>query len=237
LNFVSVDLNKFSSDQDIEACAILLTNSGYEIYILSVYKASSGNFSHFLKKRELILNYLYKSNTRLILCGDFNVNYLTGNKMKNYLDTLLATYNLTGTVNFPRTQSNSATAIDNIFTDISNNENSIMLPLFNGLSDHDAQLIILNDIKVGIKNVRSKQIRKKNTINNIQSIADSFNNYFLTIDDNNSKSCSLVNNKTSLDYLQQVFHCHFPSINHQAVTSTEITTIIKSLIKIKITWL
>jgi hypothetical protein len=33
LNFVSVDLNKFSSDRDIEAYAILLTNSGYEIYI------------------------------------------------------------------------------------------------------------------------------------------------------------------------------------------------------------
>ena len=67
-----------------------------------------------------------------------------------------------------------------------------------------------------------------NMINNIQSIADSFNNQFLTIVDNNSKITSLVNNKTSLD-LQQVFHCHFPSINHQAVTSTEITKIIKSL--------
>ena len=117
----------------IKICAILLTNSGYEIYILSVYRAPSGNFSHFLKKLELILNYLYKSNTRLILCGDFNVNYLTDNNMKNYLDTLLATYNLTGTVNFPRTQSNSATAIDNIFIDVSNHENYITLPLFNGL--------------------------------------------------------------------------------------------------------
>jgi hypothetical protein len=62
--------------------------------------------------------------------------------------------------NEPQTQSNSTMAIDNIFIDVSNHENYIMLPLFNGLSDHDAQLIILNYIKVGIKNVRSKQIRK-----------------------------------------------------------------------------
>jgi hypothetical protein len=54
LNFVSADLNKFSSDRDIKACAILLTNSGYEIYILSVYP--NGNFSHFLKKLESILS-------------------------------------------------------------------------------------------------------------------------------------------------------------------------------------
>jgi hypothetical protein len=30
LSFVSVDLHKFSSDQDIEACAILLTTSLYD---------------------------------------------------------------------------------------------------------------------------------------------------------------------------------------------------------------
>jgi hypothetical protein len=47
LHFVSVDLHKFSSDQDIEACAILLTTSLYEIFILSVYRAPSSNFSYF----------------------------------------------------------------------------------------------------------------------------------------------------------------------------------------------
>jgi hypothetical protein len=70
LSFVSVDLHKFSSDQDIEACAILLTTSLYEIFILSVYKAPSSNFSYFLNKLEAILNFLYQKNTSLIFCGD-----------------------------------------------------------------------------------------------------------------------------------------------------------------------
>jgi hypothetical protein len=161
LRFVSVDLHKFSSDQDTEACAILLITSLYEIFILSVYRAPSSNFSYFLNKLEAILNFIYQKNTSLILCGDFNVNYLTDNNKKNHLDTLLATFNLTGTVTLPtRSQNNSVTAIDNIFIDITKHENYNILPIFNGLSDHDAQLIIINDIKVDIRNVRSKQIRK-----------------------------------------------------------------------------
>jgi hypothetical protein len=69
-----------------------------------------------------------------------------------------------------------------------------------------------------------------NMINNTQGIADFFNSYFLTIVDNNLKNTSLVNNNNiPLHYLQQAFHCPFPHIKHQAVTSAEITKIIQSL--------
>jgi hypothetical protein len=161
LCFVSVDLHKFSSDQDIEACAILLTTSLYQMFILSVSRTPSGNFSYFLNKLEATLNFLYQKNTSLILCGDSNVNYLTDKNKKNHLDTLLATFNLTHTVTFPTMlQNNSVTAIGNIFIDVTKHENYSILPIFNGLSDHDAQLIILNDIKVDIRNVRYKQVGK-----------------------------------------------------------------------------
>jgi hypothetical protein len=39
----------------------------------------------------------------------------------------------------------SASTISNIFIDVSKNENYTICPLFNGLSDHDAQIIILNN--------------------------------------------------------------------------------------------
>jgi hypothetical protein len=71
-----------------------------------------------------------------------------------------------------------------------------------------------------------------NIISNTQGIADSLNSYIQTIVDNNFNGTSSVNH-TPLHYLQQVFHCPFPNINHQAITSTEITKIIKSLKNIK----
>jgi hypothetical protein len=49
------------------------------------------------------------------------------------------------TVDFPtRIQKKSSTAIDNIFIDISKKEEYRIYFLINGLSDHDAKLIIYN---------------------------------------------------------------------------------------------
>jgi hypothetical protein len=59
------------------------------------------------------------------------------------LDALLSSFNLSSTVYFPATlQNKSATAIDSIFADTSKFPNYIVSPLYTGLSDHDAQLIM-----------------------------------------------------------------------------------------------
>jgi hypothetical protein len=80
------------------------------------------------------------------------------------MDLLLASYNLVSTVNFPtRSQNRSATAIDNIFIDVSLQGNYVIHPLLNGLSDHDAQLIILSEVKTYTKNgsVKGKKMIRK----------------------------------------------------------------------------
>jgi exonuclease III len=74
LNFINIDLWKFSLDQDIEVCAVKLSDSSHNICILSIYRAPFRNFVHFLNKLKMILNLLYNSNTQLIICGDINVN-------------------------------------------------------------------------------------------------------------------------------------------------------------------
>jgi hypothetical protein len=82
---------------------------------------------------------------------------------KTLLDSLLASYNLTNTVYFPtRIQNNSATAIDNIFIDTSKFDNYVILPVVNGLSDHDAQLIMINDIHLKVLNNTPCFIRRFN---------------------------------------------------------------------------
>jgi hypothetical protein len=81
-------------------------------------------------------------------------------KKKALLDSLLASYNLTSTVYFPtRIQNNSVTTIDNIFINVSKFDYYIISPLVNGLSDHHAQLIAINDINLKILNNTPHYIR------------------------------------------------------------------------------
>jgi hypothetical protein len=65
------------------------------------------------------------------------------------LDSLLASYDLYSIVDFPtRIDNCSSTAIDNIFIDKYKNPNFTTNPLLNGLSDHDAQILILHNMKI-----------------------------------------------------------------------------------------
>jgi hypothetical protein len=88
---------------------------------------------------------IYVSTQKYIICGDININYLIDSERKSQLEALLQTCNLTSIANFPtRIQGNSATAIDNIFIDIAKRDSYSICPIFNGLSDHDAQSITFN---------------------------------------------------------------------------------------------
>jgi len=76
---------------------------------------------------------------------------------------VLLTYNLSAIVHFPtRSQGYSSTAIDNIFIDTYKFINCTVSPLHNGLLDHDAQLLIINDVNLQLQNHRVYTIRNTN---------------------------------------------------------------------------
>jgi len=83
LNFISIDLRKFSHERDFEADAVKFAVNSVNICILSIYRAPSGNFPPFLDKLEVILNLLHNNNTQLIICGDININYHIENNKKD----------------------------------------------------------------------------------------------------------------------------------------------------------
>jgi hypothetical protein len=102
-------------------------------------------FTNFLKRLDLILQKLYDNEYNIFICGDVNVNYPIDNSRRSQLDVTLHSYNLAGVVEFPtRFGLNSQTAIDNVFIDTSSIEKYDFYPFINGLSDHYAQLLILN---------------------------------------------------------------------------------------------
>jgi hypothetical protein len=49
MKFDTINLDKFSHDQDIEVCAVQLNTSNTELCILAVYRSPLGNFTTFLK--------------------------------------------------------------------------------------------------------------------------------------------------------------------------------------------
>ena len=126
-----------------------LKTTSFSSYIMVVYRAPTGNFNLFLNRLDDSIKSIYRADSNLILCGDINIDYLTENDRKRQRDSVLQTYNLTATVTFPtRSQGISNSTIDNIFLDNSKISNYTASPLFNGLSDHDAQLLIIKDINL-----------------------------------------------------------------------------------------
>jgi hypothetical protein len=91
------------------------------------------------------LQKFYSNKYNIVTCDDVNVNYLIDNNRRSQPDAVLHSYNLAGIVKFPtRFGLNSHTATGKVFIDTSTIGKYDLYTLINGLSDHDAQLLILN---------------------------------------------------------------------------------------------
>jgi hypothetical protein len=94
-----------------------------------------------------ILKFLINPKTEIVVCGDITLNYLINSNRKYQLNALLNSYNLIDAVDFPtRTQHTSASIINNIFIDYSRIDNYSTFPCYNGISDHDSQLITIYNV-------------------------------------------------------------------------------------------
>ena len=143
--FTSIDLSHYCSEKNIEICAIKLNNKFLNVYVLSLYRSPIGDFNIFLEKLEEILNLLIADPINIIICGDFNVNFMLDSTDKHQLISLLKIYNLDYIVTFPtRINETTQTSIDNIFLDKSKYTSYVIEPYFNGLSDHDALMLTMN---------------------------------------------------------------------------------------------
>jgi hypothetical protein len=159
---------------------------------------------YFLKELALILHQLYNINNDLVICGDFNVNYLEDSKNRQQLDNLLATFNVHATVRFlTRIKNGTASAIDNITTDEATNYT--ISQISNGLSDHDAQLLTLNNFLTSkpVLNYQYTRTINKFTISQFQ-LQLSSENWEEIFDESDSNNVNLLFNKF-LDTCLKIF--------------------------------
>ena len=140
----NINIDTYCKEKDIEICAVKLSYLDLKICIITLYRSPTGNFDSFLLNLDRVLHSLYNSTLHFIICGDFNIDYLIESERKNQLENLLLSFNITSIISFPtRVQNTSATAIDNIFLDSTRLKEHTVIPISNGLSDHDAQLLTI----------------------------------------------------------------------------------------------
>lgn len=129
------DIVRLSVERTIELACVELE----QLIVVSVYSPPSAKYDDFEKVMDDVLQIICKSNKKIVVCGDFNINILLDNSETLKFKNLFHSYNLNNVFLEPtRITATSATCLDNIFTDIIPTSKSIISQLD---SDHCGQLI------------------------------------------------------------------------------------------------
>jgi len=94
LQFSTINLEKYHKEKDLEICALKLNIQTENFIIIRIYRSPTGDFTYFLTKLEIILNEFNNISNEFIMCGDFNIDYIKESSRKNFLDSVLASFNL-----------------------------------------------------------------------------------------------------------------------------------------------
>ena len=119
---------------------------------MCIYRAPDGCITSFIEQFEILLNSLKYKDKPLIICGDFNINFLDNNSIVSKFRSLIHSYNMAETINtLTRITLNSQTCLDQIIVDSDKfpfkTENVNM-----GISDHNATFIYVTLGKIKIRN-------------------------------------------------------------------------------------
>jgi hypothetical protein len=83
----------------------------------------------------------------LVICGDFNIKFYKESILNQQITLPFQSHNLFQAINFPtRISKVYSSAFDNIFVDCGRINSHCVLPTINGLSDPEAQYLVLNDV-------------------------------------------------------------------------------------------
>jgi hypothetical protein len=117
----------------------------YKINIAGIYRSPESQPEQFMKKLELVIQKLLNKSKILILCGDWNIDFLREDNDKKDLMDLLLRYNLENTVKSPtRITPNTKTLLDVIIINKAQYTTPATIVEL-GLSDHQAQMLpVLN---------------------------------------------------------------------------------------------
>jgi len=130
-----------SEEKVFEVSAVEIVE--YNLVVVCVYRSPDGDFAIFLQKLETVIKKIIVRKKQIILCGDWNINFMQESKKLRDLQEILLLYNLVNTVTSPtRVTKNSTSLIDVIITNKEiTRDTATVIDL--GYSDHMAQVLKL----------------------------------------------------------------------------------------------
>ena len=147
-----------------EHVVVVTKISNFWLTIICIYRSPDGCMKTFLEHFEILLNTLKKKEKPVILCGDFNINFLSNDHNVSEFRSILQSHNLVETINSPtRITTMSQTCLDQIIIDYKSYPfriDNINL----GISDHNAILIHLQIGEIVNSNIH-KKVNYKRTFN------------------------------------------------------------------------
>lgn len=135
-----------STEKNFEICGAKITMHNHKcLKVFCIYRSPSTNVNTFLLELSNFLETNLKSNEKVVICGDFNVDFLKNSYEKWDLSDTLNSYGFTcHNNNATRTIAGSSSSIDYICSTLM--ENDVVYNIeFNGLSDHSAQILTLKN--------------------------------------------------------------------------------------------
>jgi hypothetical protein len=123
----------------------------HKLHTVCICRSPDGQLDKFLNKLKLVIQKLQKKNKILLLCGDWNIDFLWEDSDQKDLTDLLLRYNLVNTVEFSaRITTWTNTLIDVIIINKKHyTKPATVIEL--GLSDHRAQVLpVLNKTWVSV---------------------------------------------------------------------------------------
>lgn len=161
---VMSDIVNLSVDKIFECAAVKLKISAINYCIICIYRTPNSDVNLFFNKFEESLNRIISRNdtSRIIICGDLNINYLCSENIDTIaLKDLTNSFHIKSVFNEPtRISQMTETAVDYILTNFNNSISTANI-LHTGLSDHTAQKITFQ-----IPNTESVQQVKTRSFSN-----------------------------------------------------------------------
>jgi hypothetical protein len=146
-------LRSLGSENDFEMTEVQLMD--FNLIVVCIYRSLHSDFHVILNKLEMLIDEVRMKCIKLIMCGDWNTNFLQDSIQLSALQNLLVIYNLVNTVTFPtRITKNSVSLLDVMITDKLHYKSlTDMIDL--GHSDHFAQI---SHIKLNMPKIRRRKI-------------------------------------------------------------------------------
>lgn len=136
------NLSEMSVEKHFECTAIkYYVDKNNMFLILVLYRSPDGDFSTFIDKLSSAIEMLVdkNKNPNIIICGDFNVNFLNKSKQCKDLTDLLVSYCIVPTIQTPTRLNN---CIDNICVNLETDFYTSKV-IDNTIGDHSSQLLSL----------------------------------------------------------------------------------------------